>query len=194
MYKIQITGKTNEFTEMLSENLKSYNFEITENNPDAIIINEAKNAIPKNSKTPIFFLSNKSDNIKNTEIITKPININSLAKHLKSEIEKHKKETTTEIKIKNLKFIKNQNLLINTSKDKTIKLTEKETEILLSLFKAKNHFKTKESLLKEIWGYSNTIETHTLETHIYKLRNKLEDQKETPKILIAQENGYKLNI
>lgn len=68
-----------------------------------------------------------------------------------------------------------------------ITLTEKEAAILISLINAPAHSMTKDALLQDIWGYGRNIETHTLETHIYRLRQKLPDG-----ILRTDENGYSL--
>lgn len=71
-----------------------------------------------------------------------------------------------------------------------VSLTEKETEILEYLSKNKEKNISKTELLKYIWGYADTVETHTLETHIYRLRQKIERDPTQPEILLTKENGY----
>ena len=73
--------------------------------------------------------------------------------------------------------------------EEEIILTQKETEILLYLSK-QLHETSKEMLLDAIWGYSNEISTHTLETHIYKLRNKFADKYE---LILSNDSGYRIN-
>lgn len=74
----------------------------------------------------------------------------------------------------------------------TLKLTEKETEILKLLFMSDEKTLSKEELLREVWQYAQNVETHTLETHIYRLRQKIEEDAAQPKILLTSEKGYTL--
>lgn len=69
------------------------------------------------------------------------------------------------------------------------RLTGKEAEILLYLFDSEQEV-GRESLLENVWGYGSGISTHTLETHIYRLRQKIEDDPANPKFLLTEENGY----
>ena len=81
----------------------------------------------------------------------------------------------------NSKFISNNNIIL--------KLTEKEIEIILYL----NEYKTTYSVLdlqKNIWGYSSEIETHTVETHIYRLRKKISDKFNDQNFILSHQNGY----
>ena len=71
--------------------------------------------------------------------------------------------------------------------EKEIELTQKESEILEFLAKAEGRYIEKNILLEKVWGYSDEVVTKTLETHIYKLKNKLDDG-----IILYQENKYKL--
>ena len=72
-----------------------------------------------------------------------------------------------------------------------IKLTEKETAIL-SYLKAQDSDVVKEELLRAVWEYAEDVETHTLETHIYRLRQKIEKDPANPDIVITTEKGYRL--
>lgn len=74
----------------------------------------------------------------------------------------------------------------------SVRLTEKETH-LLAFLKEKGGQASREELLEHIWGYAQGVETHTIETHIYRLRQKIEENPSLPKILLTQEDGYKLN-
>lgn len=73
---------------------------------------------------------------------------------------------------------------------KTVPLTEKEAEILTFLHQRKPEIISKNTLLKSVWDYAENVETHTLETHIYRLRQKIERDPSTPEILLTKENGY----
>lgn len=77
-----------------------------------------------------------------------------------------------------------------TNGHKTISLTEKEVEILTHLHENKGKVIARDVLLHTIWNYAQNVETHTLETHIYRLRQKIEDDPTQPKILITDGDGY----
>jgi hypothetical protein len=77
--------------------------------------------------------------------------------------------------------------------EKSISLTDKEAQLLQVMFEAGKKGVTKEALLKEVWGFETDMDTHTLETHIYRLRAKLRELGEEQTVL-ATENGYTLGI
>ena len=91
--------------------------------------------------------------------------------------------------------LKNYNLDINSKtieyKNKKLKLTEKEIEIILFLNKD-NLSKKVIDLQKNVWGYSSDIETHTVETHVYRLRKKISDMFKDNKFILSDDNGYYL--
>ena len=91
--------------------------------------------------------------------------------------------------------LKNYNLDINSKtveyKNKKLKLTEKEIEIILFLNKD-NLPKKVIDLQKNVWGYSSDIETHTVETHVYRLRKKISDTFKDNKFILSDDNGYSL--
>ena len=71
-------------------------------------------------------------------------------------------------------------------------MTEKETSILRYLYRVGQRPVSRKSLLQEVWGYNSGVTTHTLETHIYRLRQKIERDAAAPVILVTQAGGYKL--
>lgn len=73
-----------------------------------------------------------------------------------------------------------------------LKLTEKETAILRFLYRAESRVISRETLLAEIWGYNAGVTTHTLETHVYRLRQKIEPNPSVARILLTEPGGYKL--
>ena len=75
---------------------------------------------------------------------------------------------------------------------KNISLTEKEVEILIHLYENKGEVVTRDELLDTIWNYAQNVETHTLETHIYRLRQKIEKDPTQPRILKTEDDGYKV--
>ena len=83
--------------------------------------------------------------------------------------------------------------LVNIINNNVIKLTEREIDILIYLYKAGGKIVSKEELLQNVWEYSPETTTHTIETHIYRLRKKIESDEGTP-LIIAEEGGYRLEI
>lgn len=83
-------------------------------------------------------------------------------------------------------------LLLLDREDNEIRLTRKETEILLYLNNAPNQVVPKATLLRDIWGYSPLAETHTVETHIYRLRCKIKQFPDSESLLLSEPGGYSL--
>ena len=88
-------------------------------------------------------------------------------------------------------FRPSSKLLLNPKGNK-VRLTEKETSILRYLYRAGQRPVSRETLLQEVWGYNSGVTTHTLETHIYRLRQKIEKDAAAPAILVTEAGGYKL--
>jgi DNA-binding response OmpR family regulator len=77
-------------------------------------------------------------------------------------------------------------------KGSKVRLTEKERSIIRYLYRAEQQPISRETLLHEVWGYNSVVTTHTLETHIYRLRQKIEEDAAAPAILVTESRGYKL--
>jgi DNA-binding response OmpR family regulator len=88
-------------------------------------------------------------------------------------------------------FRPSSKLLLNPDGSK-VRLTEKETSILRYLYRAGQRPVSRETLLQEVWAYNSGVTTHTLETHIYRLRQKIEKDATAPTILVTEAGGYKL--
>ncbi|MBO6905972.1 MAG: winged helix-turn-helix domain-containing protein, partial [Parvibaculum sp.] len=78
------------------------------------------------------------------------------------------------------------------AQEKKIRLTEKETSILKYLYRAGAKVVGRDILLAEVWGYNSGVTTHTLETHIYRLRQKIEKDPSNAEILVTETGGYRL--
>ncbi|HHL43448.1 MAG TPA: response regulator transcription factor [Hellea balneolensis] len=78
--------------------------------------------------------------------------------------------------------------------EREIRLTEKETNILKYLYRSGGKPVGREELLHEVWGYNSGVTTHTLETHIYRLRQKIEPEKGRATLLITEPGGYRLEL
>ena len=91
----------------------------------------------------------------------------------------------------NYSFRPAQKLLVEEDGSK-VRLTEKETAILKYLYRAEQKVITRDVLLEEVWGYNSGVTTHTLETHIYRLRQKIEKDPSNAALLVTESGGYKL--
>ena len=83
-------------------------------------------------------------------------------------------------------------VLLEKGSKKKIRLTDKEASILKYLFRAGDRPVARDVLLNEVWGYNASVTTHTLETHIYRLRQKIEKDPTSATILITDRGGYRL--
>ncbi|MFN4225158.1 MAG: response regulator transcription factor [Hyphomonas sp.] len=81
---------------------------------------------------------------------------------------------------------------LRSKEGRRIRLTEKETEILKYLYRAGGRPVAREQLLSEVWGYNAAVTTHTLETHIYRLRQKVEPDPGNARLLLTDPGGYRL--
>ena len=73
-----------------------------------------------------------------------------------------------------------------------VRLTEKETAIMKYLYRAEQKIVGRDELLEQVWGYNSGVTTHTLETHIYRLRQKIERNPSNARMLVTESGGYKL--
>tara|TARA_B100001059_G_scaffold200334_1_gene207088 strand:+ start:233 stop:895 length:663 start_codon:yes stop_codon:yes gene_type:complete len=133
-----------------------------------------------------------SINYINYEIINEPLNILSLLKKLKNLIDQ---KNSAMLEIKKFKKFKYSFRLKTLYVDKTsLYLTDKENEIFQILINNKNTSLNKKQLLSKVWNYSEDIDTHTLETHIYTLRQKIEKKLNLNNIIEHTDKGYRINI
>ena len=82
--------------------------------------------------------------------------------------------------------------VVKDENEKKVRLTEKETAILKYLYRAGDKVVGRAVLLDEVWGYNAGVTTHTLETHIYRLRQKIEPEPGQARILVTDQGGYRL--
>ena len=83
-------------------------------------------------------------------------------------------------------------LLVADETGQKVRLTEKETAILKFLYRANGETVSRETLLTDVWGYNANVTTHTLETHVYRLRQKIEKNPGQAEILVTEPGGYRL--
>jgi len=127
------------------------------------------------------------------EILVKPIKVRDLLAAISRNIALQNSDGE-DLKIANYGFRRNEKVLINLDTKVRVRLTEKETDILWQLWQAPQNELSRQKLLSDVWGYNEEILSHTLETHIYRLRKKIENSSSEAFILTTTESGYRLNL
>ena len=140
-------------------------------------------------EAPILFLSEQDAPVPSVEHIEKPFRFAALLAHLNAHLGRHAGSDEAPFEIGPYLFKPGAKLLVKG--DTKVRLTEKETEILKFLHAAGTTV-PRETLLHEVWGYNPAVTTHTLETHIYRLRKKIEESPGESRILVTEDGGYRL--
>ena len=125
------------------------------------------------------------------DYIAKPFKFGVLLARLRAQLRQHEQSEDAVFTIGRFTFKPASKLLVD-DKGSKVRLTEKETSILKYLFRAGEKVVTRDVLLHEVWGYNAGVTTHTLETHIYRLRQKIEKDPANAELLITETGGYKL--
>ena len=125
------------------------------------------------------------------DYITKPFKFAVLLARIRAQLRQHEQSEDAVFAIGHYTFKPAQKLLLDENGAK-VRLTEKETSILKYLYRAQEKVVTRDVLLHEVWGYNAGVTTHTLETHIYRLRQKIEKDPSISELLLTETGGYKL--
>ena len=125
------------------------------------------------------------------DYVTKPFKFNVLLARIRVQLRQFEQSDDATFVIGPYVFHPRSKHLTNSRGGK-LRLTEKETAILRFLHRAAPNIVKREVLLRDVWGYNANVTTHTLETHIYRLRQKIEDDPVRAKLLITDAGGYKL--
>jgi DNA-binding response OmpR family regulator len=124
------------------------------------------------------------------DYVTKPFRFAVLLARIRTQLRQHEASEDAIFAIGPYKFWPASKLLLN-QEGRKLRLTEKETSILRYLYHAGERPASRERLLQEVWSYNSGVTTHTLETHIYRLRKKIEKDATAPAILVTASGGYK---
>lgn len=161
---------------------------------------EAVRVLRKNGfKSPIIMLTGQNadaDTILGLEAgandyVTKPFRFAVLLARIRAQLRSHEASEDAVFPIGPYSFRPGGKLLVNERGAK-VRLTEKETAILRYLYRSGEKPVSREILLQEVWGYNSGVTTHTLETHIYRLRQKIEKDPANAALLVTEAGGYKL--
>jgi DNA-binding response OmpR family regulator len=150
-------------------------------------------------KAPVIMLTgqdSESDTILGLEAgandyVTKPFRFAVLLARIRAQLRQHEQSEDAVFTIGHYTFRPSAKVLVDERGQK-IRLTEKETAILKFLYRAGEKVISRDVLLHEVWGYNSGVTTHTLETHIYRLRQKIEKDPSKAELLVTDVGGYKL--
>ena len=125
------------------------------------------------------------------DYIAKPFKFPVLLARIRAQLRTHEQSEDAVFALGPYSFRPAQKLLVDDD-DRKIRLTEKETNILKFLYRSGDRTVARDVLLHEVWGYNAGVTTHTLETHIYRLRQKIEPDPSNARLLVTESGGYRL--
>ncbi|HMO43234.1 MAG TPA: response regulator transcription factor [Phenylobacterium sp.] len=125
------------------------------------------------------------------DYVTKPYRFAVLLARIRAQLRSHEQSEGAVFQLGGYEFRPSAKVLVDESQRK-IRLTEKETNILKYLYRAGDKPVSREELLAEVWGYNAGVTTHTLETHVYRLRQKIEPDPGNARLLLTEAGGYRL--
>ena len=124
------------------------------------------------------------------DYVTKPFRLGILLARLRAHIRQHEQSDDAVFVIGPYTFQPSAKQLLDNETNRKIRLTDKEAAILKYLYRAGRQVISREVLLDEVWGYNANVTTHTLETHVYRLRQKIEQDPSNASILVTEPGGY----
>jgi DNA-binding response OmpR family regulator len=125
------------------------------------------------------------------DYIAKPFRAHELLARLHAQLRNFDRSEEAVFPVGPYTFRPAKKLLQDSSKNRRIRLTDKETAVLKFLYRSESAV-NRQILMHEVWGYNSSVTTHTLETHIYRLRQKIESDPAHPSLLITEGGGYRL--
>lgn len=169
--------------------------------PDMIIVDENTEKLRELHKQQlqvptILLLSSGSDpgDAEASNIVYKPLVLNNFLNLLQAGINIYENSSDGYLNFNQYELRPSKKEILNLRNGEVIKLTEKEVAIIKYLYKAKDKIVSKNELLQEVWGYNPEVTTHTIETHIYRLRQKVEHEDKSAQIILTSDGGYQLKI
>jgi len=125
------------------------------------------------------------------DFVAKPFRFPVLEARVRAALRKGASRLDTRFRIGRKTFVQAEKALLD-ERGNRIPLTEREVAVLLFLRRLHGQAASRETLLKEVWGYNRMVNTHTVETHVYRLRRKLEEDPANPRHLVTEGRGYRL--
>jgi DNA-binding response OmpR family regulator len=128
------------------------------------------------------------------DYIVKPFGLRELMARIRSQLRDYETSVDAVFAIGPFLFRPATATLVDRASNRRIHLTIKEVALLRSLYRAGNRVVDRQELLDQVWGYHASVRTHTLETHIYRLRQKIERVPTQPRLLLRRRKGYCLKV
>jgi len=126
------------------------------------------------------------------DYVTKPFRLGVLLARIRAQFRQHERSEDAVFALGPYSFRPSGKMLVDPDGGQKIRLTEKETAILKYLLRSGGAVIGRDELLNEVWGYNSGVTTHTLETHVYRLRQKIEDDPSHARLLVTEPGGYRL--
>ncbi|MDN3567481.1 response regulator transcription factor [Paeniroseomonas aquatica] len=126
------------------------------------------------------------------DYIAKPFRPEIVVARLRAQLRAFDSSDDATFRIGPYTFRPSARQLVDAARNRKVRLTDKEASILKFLYRAGSRTVSRKVLLDEVWGYSSQVHTHTLETHVYRLRQKIEVDPAEPRLLVMQRGGYAL--
>lgn len=153
---------------------------------------------PEHHRAPMIWLEKTGED--QTEIcdsdlvIYKPFCLGEFLNKLRSSINRFENSSEGFLLFNRYELHPQAKEILNLRNNELIKLTEKEVAVIKYLYKSKDRIVSKNDLLQNVWDYNSEVTTHTIETHIYRLRQKVEHENAAAQLILTEEGGYKLNF
>lgn len=198
MAHILFISDNEDFVEDLKAQILRFapDFSFVENAPDLLLIDENSECCnelrQKYPTIPLIFLSaeNKENDILNI-YVKKPFSLMSFLDVLRAANNNLDNSADGYLTFNDYELRPNLREIVDIQSGDVIKLTEREIDILKYLYKNQGHYVSKSDLQRNVWKYNEEVATHTIETHIYRLRQKVE-QKGGRRLIITENGGYML--
>lgn len=199
MAKVLVLSDNEEFKTDLIKQIEYHAQEfkvcdITDDKPDVVVIDEECRQVEiwKNRKIPIIFLDSKENDCEfhGGQMLVKPLMLSNFLDALRAATSLFENSHSGCLEFANYMLYPTKKELTDKTTKEVFKLTEKEVSIIKYLYKNVEGYVSKQDLLKEVWEYSEEATTHTVETHIYRLRQKIENGGK--QFIETSEGGYKL--
>lgn len=191
--------------DQIAHHAKDFNFIDSEDKnavPDIIMIDENLNKLRelhgRYIKAPVFLFTSRPEDVDRdlhlNHLIVKPFSLEYFLNELQASINIFENSRSGYLMFNRYVVRPVKKDILNQRNNEIVKLTEKEIAILKYLYKAQDRIVAKNELLQEVWGYAPDVTTHTIETHVYRLRQKVEHDDPEAQLIITLEGGYRLKL